>query len=64
MTTEISNAIESPKDSIKKDISSFFQIDFLKSFMIAFVIIDHSVLRFLLKGVGAELWERMSIPVF
>jgi len=56
--------IESPDDDIKKDTTNFFQIDFLKTFMIAFVIIDHSVIRVLLWEAGAELWERMSIPVF
>ena len=64
MTTEISNAIENPKYSIKKDTTNFFQIDLLKAFAIAFVIIDHSVLRALLWDAGAELWERMSIPLF
>jgi peptidoglycan/LPS O-acetylase OafA/YrhL len=61
---ENKNVIESLDNDIKKDSSSFFQIDFLKTFMIAFVIIDHSVIRVLVWGAGAELWERMSIPVF
>ena len=61
---EIDIVIEIPDDEIKRDTSSFFQVDFLKTFAIAFVIIDHSVLRVLLWGAGAELWERMSIPVF
>ena len=56
--------IESLEDGIKKDPTNFFQIDFLKTFMIAFVIIDHSVIRVLVWGAGGELWERMSIPVF
>jgi len=64
MTIESNNAIESPIDSFNKDNSSFFQIDLLKAFAIAFVIIDHSVLRALLWDAGAELWERMSIPLF
>lgn len=61
---EIDNVIEIPDDEIKRDTSNFFQVDFLKTFAIAFVIIDHSVLRVLLWGAGAELWERMSIPIF
>ena len=61
---EIDIVIEIPDDEIKRDTSSFFQVDFLKTFAIAFVIIDHSVLRVLLWGAGAELWERMSIPIF
>jgi len=56
--------IEDPDDDIKKDTTNFFQIDLLKAFAIAFVIIDHSVLRALLWDAGAELWERMSIPLF
>ncbi|MBY9010500.1 MAG: acyltransferase [Candidatus Lokiarchaeota archaeon] len=56
--------IESPVDDIKKDSTNFFQIDLLKAFMIAFVIIDHSVIRYLIRGTGTQLWERMSIPVF
>ena len=52
---EIDIVIEIPDDEIKRDTSSFFQVDFLKTFAIAFVIIDHSVLRVLLWGAGAEL---------
>ena len=55
---------ESPDEGIKKDTSNFFQIDFLKTFMIVFVIIDHSVIHVLIRGTGTQLWERMSIPVF
>ena len=61
---EKTSIIENPEEDIAKDSPNFFQVDFLKTFMIAFVIIDHSVLRSLLWGAGAELWERMSIPVF
>ena len=61
---ESNTVIKSPDDDIKKDTINFFQIDFLKAFMIAFVIIDHSVIRVLLWEAGAELWERMSIPIF
>lgn len=62
--TESTNVIESLNDDIKRDTSSFFQIDFLKTFMIAFVIIDHSISYLLIPRTGNELWERMSIPVF
>ncbi len=61
---EIDNVIEIQDIEIKEDSSSFFQVDFLKTFMIAFVIIDHSLLHSLIRGTGTELWERMSIPVF
>ncbi|NVM45906.1 MAG: acyltransferase [Candidatus Lokiarchaeota archaeon] len=61
---EIDNVIEIQDIKIKEDSSSFFQVDFLKTFMIAFVIIDHSLLHSLIRGTGTELWERMSIPVF
>ena len=64
MTIESNIVIESPKDEINRGSSSFFQIDFLKAFMIAFVIIDHSVLSIPIHGTGRELWERMAIPVF
>jgi peptidoglycan/LPS O-acetylase OafA/YrhL len=43
---------------------NFFKIDLLKAIMIAFVIIDHAVGYAPYKGLGYELWERMSIPVF
>ncbi|MHA2288399.1 MAG: acyltransferase family protein [Promethearchaeota archaeon] len=61
---EIETVDESLDEDIREDTSSFFQIDFLKSIMIVFVIIDHSVLRTFIRGTGTELWERMSIPVF
>ena len=61
---EIDNVIEIQDIKIKEDSSNFFQVDFLKTFMIAFVIIDHSLLHSLIRETGTELWERMSIPVF
>lgn len=42
----------------------FFQIDLLKSIMIAFVIVDHSFHASLRPYLGGELWIRMAIPVF
>ena len=62
--TESENIIENLDDDLKKDTSNFFQVDFLKSIMIAFVIIDHGVLHVFIRGTGTEFWERMSIPVF
>lgn len=61
---ESENIIENLDDDLRKDTSNFFQIDFLKSIMIAFVIIDHGVLHVFIRGTGTEFWERMSIPVF
>ena len=43
---------------------NFFQIDLLKALMIVFVIIDHAIGYSNYRGLGFELWERMSIPVF
>ncbi len=43
---------------------NFFQIDFLKAIMIAFVVLDHALAYSPIFGVGYQLWERMSIPVF
>ncbi len=47
-----------------KKEGNFFQIDLLKAIMIAFVIIDHAIGYTNYRGLGYELWERMSIPVF
>lgn len=41
-----------------------FQIDLLKAIMIAFVILDHAMAYTNHFGMGLELWERMSIPMF
>lgn len=43
---------------------NYFQIDFLKTFMIAFVILDHALGYTNKWGMGLELWERLSIPIF
>lgn len=43
---------------------NFFQIDLLKAIMIAFVILDHALGYTSRAGLGSELWERMSIPMF
>ena len=48
----------------RNDSSKFFQVDLLKAFMIAFVIIDHSFAYTGRAAMGFELWERMSIPFF
>ncbi|MFX0057474.1 MAG: acyltransferase family protein [Candidatus Hodarchaeota archaeon] len=55
----IENSIE-----IEKTSENFFQIDLLKTFMIAFVILDHAIAYSGFYGMGLELWERMSIPMF
>ena len=56
--------IDERNTSTKKSRKYFFQIDLLKAFMIAFVIIDHALGYTYHSGLGLELWERMSIPVF
>ena len=56
--------LDDPEDPVKKDTKNFFQVDFLKTFMIAFVIIDHAFGYTMIGGIGFELWERMAIPVF
>jgi len=46
---------------------NFFQIDFLKAWMIILVVLDHSRSYMgpeLRKVMGFELWERIAIPVF
>ncbi|TFG17409.1 MAG: acyltransferase [Promethearchaeota archaeon] len=48
----------------KGENKNFFQIDLLKAFMIAFVIIDHGFGYTDRSGLGTELWERMAIPFF
>ncbi|MFX0057473.1 MAG: acyltransferase family protein [Candidatus Hodarchaeota archaeon] len=60
----IDNSIE-----IEKTSENFFQIDLLKAFMIAFVILDHAMAYTahhtgLGLQLGLQLWERMSIPMF
>lgn len=45
-------------------VKNYFQVDLLKTFMIAFVIIDHALGYVNKWGLGLELWERMSIPIF
>ena len=45
----------------------FFQIDFLKAWMILLIVLDHSRIYMgpeLVKIMGFELWERIAIPVF
>jgi hypothetical protein len=47
--------------------SNFFQVDFLKAWMILLVVLDHSRVYIgpeLNKVMGFELWERIAIPVF
>ncbi|NHJ19496.1 MAG: hypothetical protein EAX91_01040 [Candidatus Lokiarchaeota archaeon] len=54
------------KDSKKELVESkeFFQIDFLKAFMIFMVIFDHTIPWTIKNGMGVALWERIAIPVF
>jgi len=54
---------ENSKEIVEKN-REFFQIDLLKAFMIAFVILDHAMAYTFRYGLGLELWERMSIPMF
>ena len=61
---EMNILLDDPDEAIKKNTNNFFQVDFLKTFMIAFVIIDHAFGYTILPGIGLELWERTSIPVF
>ena len=42
----------------------YFQVDLLKAFMIAFVVLDHALGYTNKWGMGLELWERLSIPIF
>ena len=49
---------------IEKHEGNYFQVDLLKAFMIAFVILDHALGYTSKWGFGLELWERMSIPIF
>ena len=56
--------IDNLNEDIRTNTSNFFQIDLLKTFMIAFVIIDHAFAYTGRAGMGFELWERMSIPFF
>jgi len=55
----IENSIE-----IERTRENLFQIDLLKAFMIAFVILDHAMAYTNRFGMGLQLWERMSIPMF
>ncbi len=51
----------------KTEKINFFQIDFLKAWMIMLVVLDHSRIymdRELVRIMGFELWERIAIPVF
>lgn len=58
------NLITDSSIELEDGRSNFFQIDLLKAFMIAFVIIDHALGYTAHQGLGLELWERTSIPVF
>jgi len=51
----------------KTEKTNFFQIDFLKAWMILLVVLDHSRTYMdpeLVRIMGFELWERIAIPVF
>ncbi|MHA1673239.1 MAG: hypothetical protein ACTSYI_06390 [Promethearchaeota archaeon] len=41
-----------------------FQVDFLKSWMMLLVIMDHTFSHAFLGPLGAIFWERISIPIF
>jgi peptidoglycan/LPS O-acetylase OafA/YrhL len=61
---QISSTLSQSEDNQEKNGKNFFQIDILKAIMICFVIFDHAVHSTLRFRWGAELWERMAIPVF
>jgi peptidoglycan/LPS O-acetylase OafA/YrhL len=44
--------------------SNMFQIDFLKTIAIFFVIMDHTFTHTFLAQYGAIFWERTAIPIF
>jgi len=61
---EMNIILDDTTDSIQRDKKNFFQVDFLKTFMIGLVIIDHAFGYTSHQGLGFELWERIAIPVF
>lgn len=51
-------------DKLTPDPRSYWQIDLLKTLMIAMVIMDHSIPHNILRIFDALAWERIAIPVF
>lgn len=62
---EIITVAPHSEESIEKPLkpSRYFQIDVLKTFMMALVIMDHSFTHGFLRQFGSSFWERISIPV-
>ncbi|MHA2393062.1 MAG: acyltransferase family protein [Promethearchaeota archaeon] len=61
---EENNLISDMSNDLKERNKKFFQVDLLKTFMILFVILDHSIAYANLYGPGFELWQRIAIPMF
>ncbi|MFQ5834088.1 MAG: acyltransferase family protein [Candidatus Thorarchaeota archaeon] len=51
--------VTKPKDRVK-----YWQVDALKAFAIALVVLDHSLTWELKSLVGGVFWERTAIPIF
>jgi len=51
-------------DKLSPDPNNFWQIDFLKVWMIALVLMDHSIPHRILGLFYSLAWERIAIPVF
>ena len=44
--------------------NNFFQIDFMKCFMMVLVILDHSTTHSYMHQFYSPLWQRIAIPLF
>ncbi|MBN2156836.1 MAG: acyltransferase family protein [Candidatus Lokiarchaeota archaeon] len=51
-------------DKLGPNPNNFWQIDFLKVWMMALVILDHSIPHIIMRLFHALAWERIAIPVF
>ena len=51
-------------NNLKEERRNFYQVDLLKAFMFLLVIIALSTAYMDKAGLGFELWERITIPVF
>ena len=58
------NEIEENKNPTIKNNTHYFAIDLLKALMIFLVVFDHTYPWDLKNAMGAQLWERISIPIF